>query len=185
MKKLRNRPFEKFLQKLFLVFIFLSSFYFAKAQDPGTSIDIRLSSDGKAITEKNFDDYSILFRKSWISKEDSLRNHKTPITYTSYGNYKNDFNIFYWEPYRNEILELTVIHLHDTMTIRIKDSIKNSWNAFFYFDIPYKKGYFEITKLVYRTGLKGSQGLDHGYTISDDYKWEAVTKEKRKLLMDD
>ena len=184
MMQYKIKPFGKLLRQLFLMFIFLLSFHFTFAQDPGTTIDVRLSSDGKEIAEKNYDDYSILFRKSWMSKDDSLRNHKTPIACTSYGKYKKGFNIFYWEPYRNEILELTIIHLHDTMTVRIKDSIKNSWNAFFYFDIPFKKGYFEITKLVYRTGMKESKWIDYGYTISDDYKWEAITKKDRKLLLD-
>jgi len=171
---------------IIIVTILLSSYHASFAQDPGTLIDVKLMNDTFEIGQKDFHNYSILFRKSWINKDDSLRNYLKPIEYKSYGNYQYGFNIFYWEGYLNETLELTIIHLHDTMTVRIRDTNKYYiWNAHFYFKIPFKKGYFEITKLVHRNDIKDTEGMPDGYAIPNNYKWEAVAKDKRKLLMDD
>jgi hypothetical protein len=154
------------------------------AQDPGTVIDIVLYSNGKVITaEKECNGYTILHRKSmnWAGPDSNGAERFVP--YSLYGRYKKDFSIFSWDPYHQEVIQLCIVHGADSMMVSIQDSIKYWWNAFFYFEIPFSKGYYEITKLEYRSDIKGTTGLNHGYAIPSSYKWEAIPAKKRKLLI--
>ena len=154
------------------------------AQDPGTVIDIVLLKNGQEITgEKECSEYSILLRKFMIRAGTDSVKIKPNIPYSPYGKYKPAFEIFSWDPYHQEVIQLCILHGTDSMTVSIQDSIKYWWNAFFYFKIPFRKGYFEITKLEERSDLKGAQGLSHGYAIPSTYKWEAIPAKKRKLLI--
>ena len=50
----------------------------------------------------------------------------------------------------------------------------NIWNAYFFFDIPFKAGYYEITEF--------QKYSIYGQTNSDSYKWEAIKPEDSKLI---
>jgi hypothetical protein len=101
--------------RLFLFFILAFSLCsISYGQDPGTSINIKLSNDGKDIADTAGPDYEILFRKAWTKRQDSLikldkRVDSNILPYQLYGKYKKWFSVFYWEPYEYQVLEITII----------------------------------------------------------------------------
>jgi hypothetical protein len=156
--------------------IFTCSFAFA--QDPETLIYIHLLKDGKIITSP---EYKISFRKTSPYYNDSLsqKGIRVPVKYdTSY----SGFHIFYYGPYiGHQILELTITHFKDSMRVRIKkntfgNDINELVEALFCFDIPFQKGYYEITDLVYTA---------KGYAIMENYKWINLSPNIRKLIIKD
>ncbi len=179
-----KKTFLVYIITLVLITVFQMNHSPLMAQDPGTVIDIVILKNGNAITtEKECNDYSILLRKFKVRAVTDSMKIITNVPYSPYGKYKPAFEIFSWDPYRQEVIQLCILHGTDSITISIQDSIKYWWNAFFYFKIPFQKGYYEITELEERNDLKGAQGLTHGYAIPSKYKWQAIPAKKRKLLI--
>ena len=159
---------------LFVITIFSISIF---AQDPGTVISINLFNGGEKVKANNIQYYTITVQM--VKPNKSFRYEKTDYTGDS-----ALFHFFDWVPYRGEIYEIKITHSQDTMTIRFQMDLDSTnsykinaeyyvWNAYFYLEIPFQSGYFEITDFL---KVKPSS-----FKIKDDYLWQSLSQENRKL----
>lgn len=147
-------------------------------QDPGTLVSIKLMDDGRKVSNNNLKDYTLTL--NIVEPFHPVHDNKF--------NLKDDsaqVHFFEWLPYREQIYELTIVHSPDTMIVRFQmnlDSLFNSgqlgkykfiWNAFFYLEIPFQTGYFELTDFI--------QVKSGTYRINDEHEWIAPAPEDRKL----
>jgi hypothetical protein len=155
----------------FAVFSFLT-FHKVSGQDPGTVVEFDITNNGKIQGDKEIGDYKVIINSIYYFNPEKKENQYIELS-------DNLFRFFDWIPYNGEIYEIEIIHFTDTMNVRFQKSDSSNhkpyqiWNAFFYFHIPFKPGYFEITDFKSTPYQK--------LTNSDRYKWKALKPDERKL----
>jgi hypothetical protein len=147
---------------------------FAKAQDPGTVVEVKIMKAGKLIEGNPLERYNAtltIFNQHHSAKEKPLMFERV----------KDHFHSFEWNPYYGEIFELTISHSSDKMVIHFKadtDTLKNKMiaNMHFILEIPFQTGYYEVTDFV---NIKGGSE----YIIKKEHQWLNLTADKRKLVV--
>lgn len=180
---------QQFKQNIF--FITLAGFLLfplaSLGQNPSVGTHFKVLIDSTEINEQSKDNVEVFFRKQNQSNKNQWANQaKTEVPYNS--EYK-EYQHYEYGSYCEEINEITIIHNTDTMIIRFKMEFSNQltkknypdcliggcWLCGIYnfnFEIPFKKGYYEITEIKFESG-----------SPKRDFLWTPLQKEYRKLLI--